>query len=530
MISVIHVPRNSMKYFLIISALTTFLSALNVSVRGQSRGWTQSGALQKEYISKQTNHAGSTANMRGMIQTAGTQSVMNNAGINITSDKIMASPLITQFKGDEFKSIMVTSGDGKIYIYNHDGTLRSGFPQLLGLSRTVMSSPAVGDVDGDNKSEIVIAGVSGANPYASDIVIFSPDNNTRFTYRFGYFQDDATTGIFSSINATPCIVNCQTENEYGVGAHPAEEILIRDGMGRISVMRWKGGGQTLLNYTSGDADILNNLQTARLPEDQDRVYRQLISPSVSVYAYSESKYCMVVPSTDGKVYKWILDSDNFESSLKQPPIVLTLPGTEKTLFYASSALADITGDGKIDVIAATMDGRLVVWDGEINQLVNGWPKRLPQSITSTPIAVDLDLDTPGLEIIVGCNDDHVYAFHKNGLPVSGWPVETSGDIFSGVVAGELDGKTGLEVVATCLDGNIYAWHTDGTAMTGWPKRLDTQLYGSAALADLHNSGRMSVVCGGTDGRIFVFELSERSLDTSAGWLQFGGGDHRQGHP
>ena len=45
-----------------------------------------------------------------------------------------------------------------------------------------------------------------------------------------------------------------------------------------------------------------------------------------------------------------------------------------------------------------------------------------RSFTAMPAAGDLDTDTPGLELVAGSNDGHVYAWHADGTPVAGWPV------------------------------------------------------------------------------------------------------------
>ncbi|MCA1833703.1 MAG: S8 family serine peptidase [Actinobacteria bacterium] len=45
-----------------------------------------------------------------------------------------------------------------------------------------------------------------------------------------------------------------------------------------------------------------------------------------------------------------------------------------------------------------------------------------RAFTAEPAAADLDPSTPGLELIAGAWDDHVYAWHADGTPVAGWPV------------------------------------------------------------------------------------------------------------
>ena len=44
------------------------------------------------------------------------------------------------------------------------------------------------------------------------------------------------------------------------------------------------------------------------------------------------------------------------------------------------------------------------------------------AFTSQPAAGDLDPSHPGLELVAGANDGHLYAWHADGTPVPGWPV------------------------------------------------------------------------------------------------------------
>lgn len=45
-----------------------------------------------------------------------------------------------------------------------------------------------------------------------------------------------------------------------------------------------------------------------------------------------------------------------------------------------------------------------------------------RSFTAMPAVGDIDQDTPGLELVAGSNDGHVYAWQADGTPLKGWPV------------------------------------------------------------------------------------------------------------
>jgi subtilisin family serine protease len=62
-------------------------------------------------------------------------------------------PAVGDLDGDRDSEIVIGSGDGKVYAFHHTGADVSGWPQST--MGTAVNSPAVGDVDGDGRAEVV---------------------------------------------------------------------------------------------------------------------------------------------------------------------------------------------------------------------------------------------------------------------------------------------------------------------------------------------------------------------------------------
>ena len=159
------------------------------------------------------------------------------------------------------------------------------------------------------------------------------------------------------------------------------------------------------------------------------------------------------PVTTGRYPGWRTTGQNAYTQGK-----LSVTDARASMLLGTPAVADLDDDGDIEVLAADLEGLVHAWepDGTRHE---GFPVSVDLSLSkevgcqvvrpacddyapgpsspggirdelndrdwgidSMPAIGDLDPDTPGLEVLVGSNDGHVYAWHQDGSPVEGWPV------------------------------------------------------------------------------------------------------------
>ncbi len=189
---------------------------------------------------------------------------------------------------------------------------------------------------------------------------------------------------------------------------------------------------------------------------------------------------------------------------------------------SSPKLADVDGDGMLEIIYVDSDGLLHAINGNDATEVSGYPLSLgllrghdpadpnnvlgsaaytsgaiptadlhPSVILNAPAVGDLDGDGT-LEIIVVTTEGDVHAFHgPDGTLVTGFPVGLpevlSGDplrmgpmnpdspIERGTVAAptliDFDGDDKLEIVIPAFDGNVYVFRADGSQQPGFPVEI-----------------------------------------------------------
>ncbi|MBD3367303.1 MAG: T9SS type A sorting domain-containing protein, partial [Candidatus Eisenbacteria bacterium] len=265
---------------------------------------------------------------------------------------------------------------------------------------------------------------------------------------------------------------------------------------------------------------------------------------------------LVVATTEGAVYAWRVDGT---------PVV-PLCGTFGEFAHASGAveqppaLADIDGNGDLEVIVATAAGTLHVWDhtdsggvglADVHGAFDGIA--IDGAASCAPLAADLS-DEPGLEIavasrggavsVLGADGEHiagsphsfghlvledvsmaagdvdgdgldelvftttnrgwVVAMNGDGAPVAGWPPDV--DIDPGavgrVVLGDVDrGRPGLETVLALDDGWLHVLGADGVELDGWPVRISGEVAARPALADLDEDGLLEILVASGDSRV-----------------------------
>ncbi len=98
---------------------------------------------------------------------------------------------------------------------------------------------------------------------------------------------------------------------------------------------------------------------------------------------------------------------------------------------------------------------MYVWDAK-GQFLPGWPTVTDAEISASPVVADLNGDGR-LEIIIGSKDQKVYIWDVEGRLLPGWPKATGGSIAASPAVADLDGDGTLEVVVGSKDQQVYVW-------------------------------------------------------------------------
>ena len=180
----------------------------------------------------------------------------------------------------------------------------------------------------------------------------------------------------------------------------------------------------------------------------------------------------------------------------------------ETGWYSSPAVADLDGDGTMEVVASAYS--IVALDGVTGELewrlASGHDRSQPGASNvgrTWPGVVIADLDGNGdLEIVTAHGGGYVSVYDHQGYFQSGWPRRPAEQELRGLAVYDLDADGSLEVIVTgAVYGKVNTWvyEHDGALRAGWPQLSNDSGYAygvfndNAAVGDLDGDGLGEIV-------------------------------------
>ncbi len=219
------------------------------------------------------------------------------------------------------------------------------------------------------------------------------------------------------------------------------------------------------------------------------------------------------------------------------------PGWPRTLSnwnWAAPAVGDLDGDGDLEIVVNTIDGRLYVWhhdgtelrDGDGNPTTNGVFQVRTNEWYSwcSPALVDLDGDGR-LEIILAtrytdAKADVVMALRNDGTNAPGFPYSlgAQGDVLCSPAVGDVDGDGQREIVVVSENDRLHVIRANGQAMAPFPIVFVSNNMAagistpSPALGDFDGDGAVEIVAVAvTDEHNAAIHVVRHDGTTLAGW-------------
>lgn len=351
-----------------------------------------------------------------------------------TAAETVSSPAVYDFGHDGRLEIVIGSFDGFCYLL--DDSLRDlpNWPQRI--AGGAFSSPALWDVDGDEQPEIFIGGNDGRL------------HGWHFTgAKVAGFPIDLGYRVWSS----PVII---ADSLLAIGGH--EQMFVCNRRGQPA---------------TGWPQRMQGWAMATPAWHEDLLVITTLTPG---------------EASRGYVYAWRLSGE------ASPGFPIRLPMDAP----ASPSLADLNGDGRVEIIAGDESGFLHVLQLEGSELPP-FPRLVGKGIHANPVIADLDEDGK-LDLIFATTDGAVHAWSATGDCLLGWPVRLGYEMNSSAAVVALAGG-GLGVIIGGGDHLLHGFAAGGRPLAGFPVACGAEMHASPLLADLDGDGRREIVAGAHNG-------------------------------
>jgi uncharacterized repeat protein (TIGR01451 family) len=358
----------------------------------------------------------------------------------------------------------VYGGRGRVFIWHHTGAMVDGWPQRVdwlgqyGTEFSEVASVALADVDGDGDLEVLAGttngapGYSGANPPATPNLYVWHADGTLVEGSWPTWH--STAAIYGAIAAGDLTGDGLAEVITGRDAH----YLYAHAADGSHLPGWP-----ITTYVDGNDGNWNT---------DLRIVHGSSAPVIADLDGDHQAEYVVVGRVNGPGYEF--DSCN-SGVLVLEPDGARRPGWETAalgngvlsqsyLSRQAPSVADLDGDGQLEIVVATHDGWIRAYKPDQRLL---WTFDYAQGsvlFASEPVIGDIDGDQAP-EVVFGTYDPAfgdgpagLWGLEADGTPMLGFPlpVGTPG-IRAAPTLADLDDDGDLEIVAAAWTGEIFVW-------------------------------------------------------------------------
>lgn len=327
------------------------------------------------------------------------------------------------------------------------------------------SSPAIGDLDGDDTCEIVVSASLGGYVYVlKDSIDTIPGDTIGDTIRIDTLKSNARLVWSYKVNgrtsSSPALADINGDNKLEVifGSYDSS-VYAFNYTGQT--LLWKFPTNGLINSSPATGDIRDNGQIE-----------------------------VAIGSDDSCIYviNWMgLEDWHYKTG---------------GVIVSSPAIGDITGDDTCEIVVGSKDHKLYAFDYAGNII---WSFTAGHEIWSTPALGDLD-GNDTLDVVFGCYDSYVYALKGNNGSLL-WTYKTDAYIdYQSAGLADIDKDSKLEVViASFAGGSVSALEGENGAQKWKLNYFGYPVPSSPAIADIDRHNDLEILMSIHDGYCYAWE-------------------------
>ncbi|GIK54769.1 MAG: hypothetical protein HND44_04885 [Chloroflexi bacterium] len=167
-------------------------------------------------------------------------------------------------------------------------------------------------------------------------------------------------------------------------------------------------------------------------------------------------------------------------------------------------LADLTGDGLLDILVHDWDDTLYLYDYNLGNPQLVWTAVFTNPLHGYGAPAVADLDNDGLPEVVMASETLLFAFNGADGSVQ-WTAPLDPGRTGGVNIADIDGDGAVEIIASSLfnGGTLYAFEADGTLI--WTTLAPDSSPLNTSAADLDGDGAFEILWNGVGMGFTIFD-------------------------
>ena len=409
---------------------------------------------------------------------------------------LLATPAVGDIAGGKAPEIVATGLDGRAYSWTAEGRPVRGFPYRIDLRRpaedgqldaAIYASPALADLEGDGRLEIVFG--------AADQRIYAIDGRGRDLPGWPVVAREG--GNIAKILSSPAIGDLDgdgspeivegTAEAYGSTPSTTGRLYAFTAAGE-RVPGWPVEPPALAadSIPLAGEGVPDSPSLADVDGDGD--------DEVAIAAFTGTPQLY---DGDGSAIAGAGVQGHFQVEGAGPSSPATAPAALG--LGANAAFGRLSPDGPLQLFGGLVDLRLAqaqispATPVEFEHLLGGWDARSGAWLENFPVPVEgweiltapavADVGGDGrAEVVDGSSGNVLHAYGADGSEPPGWPKQAGGWLLASPAVGDVDGDRRAEVVAVTRDGYLFVWDTTAPAGPGeWPSFRH----------DVRNTGRYS---------------------------------------
>lgn len=345
------------------------------------------------------------------------------------------------------------------------------------LKANLFASPAVGDINGDGKKDIVVC------PFY--VYIVERDKKTLITYKpspegkpaHRQVAKDTVYLIKGDVwvydeDGVRILHLSEVTNEVPNGEIISSPLLAdvdRDGQDEI----FFGCNDGLLYGFKGNGNSLSGFPI--------NLHQWIWTTPV----WDSLKNTLYVLSGDGRLFAIGMGDSTYIKWIALEPYVGMMTTTSPIVKYGDGIIVS-RGDGKV---CSVSDSGIINWERKFEGF---------SFYTSPAIAENNTI------IVVG---DELHSLNINGAENPGFPIKLDTiSPQSSPVVGDIDGDGKCEIIIGLINGSIVAYKTTGETADFFPLSVGESVYSTPLLCDIDKNQKIDIIVGCDDGYLYAWEF------------------------